>query len=485
MRSQTPIALLTAFATALSVLACSDPVPGARQEIVDGRFSHWPDAAEADAWRIDGDATLTLDSGHLEIRAIGDDTAGAVSLVPLVPQRTYRFSLRHRGGAGQAAITVDDLGSRLVLDLPASSGWSTVERELVPDRDGVRVRLLDHPADSSALSVDDVSMVLPSEGAVHHEPPIRILTVAHAETDVITAERYWERRTNLERMVDQLETHGLRLTLLVSGPFAEWALHEGDAAFYASLQDRGHEIGTYVFPLYWSEPLEWSLGPIFDEGMPPLLFADHRSWVDQLVAPQTNRTVCAYAPIEQMPLLMEGHGFVMDLASVAVTAEEGSSRESVAWQYLGHHPHHPFRPADLAVEGMELAGDRDAPYVTVGHAAQVGRDEAHGAPCLVSDYERIFDQMLDRWLAHRRAPAAEGEDLVWTFGLLHNLAYGETYDDEFVSLLELLSERALDATTEDGAPIATAATASELYTEFIAWEADHPDETGFSFTLPP
>ena len=482
---RTPRCLATVLAATLTMAACSDPVPGAREQIVDGRFYHWPDADEADAWRLDGDATLRSRSGALEIRADGDDPAGAVTLVPLVPFEDYRFRFEHKGGAGQVAITYDDLGSRLLVDVPESSGWRREERELIPRRDGVRIRFLDHPGDGDALTIDDVSVVLPSTGAVHHEPPIRILVVAHAETDVLTSDRYWERRGNLERMVEQLESFGLRLTLLVSGPYAEWVIHEEDVAFYAQLQGRGHEIGTYVFPLYWAEPLDWVLGPIFDEGMPDQLFADHRGWVDELIDPADNRIVCAYAPMEQMPQLMVNHGFVMDLASVAVTAEEGSSRESVAWSYLGHHPHHPFRPADRAVEGMELAGDRSAPYVTVGHAAQVGRDEAHGAPCLVEDYERIFEQTLDRWTAHRRAPAAAEEDLVWTFGLLHNLAHGETYNDEFVSLLEILSDRALSVTTEDGDPIATSATASELHAEFVEWEHSHPDQAGFSFTLPP
>ena len=475
-----PIAVTVAF----TMVACGDPVPGAREQIVDGRFSHWPDAAEADAWRLDGDAILQSRSDHLEIHAHGDVSAGAVTLVPLVPDEAYRFRFNHKGGAGQVAITYDDLGSRLLIDVPESREWSAIERDLVPHRDGVRVRFLDHP-DDRTLSIDDVSLVLPSAGSAHHEPPIRILVVAHAETDVITSDRYWERRANLERIAGQLESYGLRLTLLVSGPYAEWAIHEEDVAFYAALQGRGHEIGTYVFPLYWAEPLDWALGPIFDEGMPDLLFSDHRGWVDELVGPPNNRVVCAYSPMEQMPQLMVNHGFVMDLASVAVTTEEGSSRESVAWSYLGHHPHHPFRPADRAVEGMELAGDREAPYVTVGHAAQVGREEAHGAPCLVEDYERIFDQTLDRWTAHRRAPAGDGDDLIWTFGLLHNLAHGETYNDDFVALLESLSDRALNATTEDGDPIATAATASEVYAEFIAWEANHHDAPGFSFTLPP
>jgi len=467
------------------VVACGDPVPGAIEQIVDGRFDHWPDSDEADAWRIDGDATLQAGSGRLEVLADGSQPAGAVTLVPVTPGRTYRFGFEHRGGAGQVTITYDDLGSRLVLDVPPSSSWVRVERELLPERDGVRIRFLDRPSDGRSLEVDDVSLALPSSGTVHHEPPIRILVVSHAETDVLTSDRYWERRGNLERMATELETHELRLTLLLSGPYAEWALHEDDAAFYEDLLDRGHEIGTYVFPLYWDGPLEWSLGPIFDEGMPDQLFADHRGWVDQLIEPQLNRTVCAYAPIDQMPRLMVDHGFVMDLASVAVTSEEGSSRESVAWRYIGHHPHHPFRPADRAVEGMELAGDRDAPYITLGHAAQVGRDEAHGTPCLVEDYERIFAQMLDRWTAHRRAPASAEDDLVWAFGMLHNLTHGGTYGDEFTSLLEILSERALNATAEDGAPIATPATASQLHAEFLQWEAAHPDATGFSFTLPP
>jgi len=486
VRKRASLAVTAGFIVAAVLTSCTDPIPGRREEVIDGRFAHWPTGlAEGDAWRLDGDAELDGSSGDLDIHATGAADAGAFSMVPTVPDRDYLLALEHSGGPGRVEVTLDDLGSTSVVDLPHATTKQEVTASIRPQRDGIRMRFLDLAGDDSILHIDRVSVASHDLGTSYHEPPIRILVVMHAETDVLSAERYWERRETIADTAALLEDHGLELTLLASGTFAEWALHENDRAFYIDLQQRGHEVGTYVFPLYRVDELSWEVGDIFEDGMADREWADHRGWVDLLVPPETNTTVCAYAPMEQMPTLMVDHGFQLDLSSVAVAVEGGASRESVAWDYLGHHPHHPYRPADTAVAGEELAGDPSGPYVTIGHAAQVGRDDAHGAPCNVGDYQRIFGQMLDRWTAHQRAPATEARDRVWVFGVLHNSKQGEAFGDDLVEFVEHLSEEVLGQTTAEGNPIATGATAAEVLAEYLQWEEDHPSAPGFSFTLPP
>ena len=486
MRKRANRAVTAGFIVALLLTSCADPIPGRREEVIDGRFARWPDGpVEGDAWRLDGDAELDGAGGALDLRAIGSADAGAVTMVPVVPDREYLLALEHSGGPGRVEVTLDDLGSTSVVDLPHSTTQQAITASLRPQRDGIRLRVLDLAGDDSTLHVDRVSVAKHDLGTTYSEPPIRILVVTHAETDVLSSDRYWERRETIAATAALLEDHGLNLTLLASGTFAEWALHENDRDFYVDLQQRGHEVGTYVFPLYRVGELQWEVGDIFDDGMPDTEWADHRSWVDQIVPPETNTTVCAYAPIVQMPSLMVDHGFSLDLSSVAVTQEGGASRESVAWDYLGHHPHHPYRPADLGGTGQELASDPTGPYVTIGHAAQVGRSDAHGAPCGVDDYERIFGQMLDRWTAHQRAPAAPDRDRVWVFGVLHNSKQGEDFGADLQEFVEHLSDEVLGQTSDEGNLIATGATASEVLAEYLQWEVDHPDDPGFSFTLPP
>jgi hypothetical protein len=492
MKSRRPdpiwIPPLIAMCIAFTGLSCTeDPLPGTREQIIDGRFARWPGsgALEGDAWRLDGEASLTNPSGHLRMHASVDTDGGAQTLVPVTPGIGYELSLRHKGGDGTLEVVLDDDGQRLTAELPASAAWTTVQASITPGRDGLRIRLLDAADGVEALQVDDVSLGRPALGEHQHEPPIQILTVVHAATDVGNADRYWERREALAAMAETMEAHGLRLTVLLSGPHAEWAWSLDDREFYVELQQRGHEIGTYVFPLYRTGHLAWESGDIFEPGMADAEWADHRAMVDELVDPATNRAVCAYAPMGDMAALMERHGFAIDLASVAVNELGGRSRESVAWSYLGHHPHHPFRPADRAVEGEELAADPGAPYASVGHAAQIGRSEAHGAPCELEDYQRIFSQLVDRWTAHQRVGAAEGDDLPWVFGAIHSPSQHEQFGSEFEAWLDHLSETALDATTPEGNVIAEGATASEVLAAFEAWELDHPGESAFSFTLPP
>ena len=482
------LARVAALALCAAVpLSCEDPVQAGREQVIDGRFARWPDDGdEADAWRIDGAAELSVPGtvGHLVIRAVADDDAGTATLVPTTPYLPLELSLRHRGGAGRLEIDLDDGGAPLTAELPATDSWIQLRATLRPLRDGIRLRLLDRPGDDRPLRVDDVHLVEPSSGDVAHEPPIRILLVVHAESDIGSPERYWERRETLAGLAELAEAHGLPLTIQLSGAFAEWAIWEDDTGFYGDLLDRGHEIGTYVFPVYHEAHLDWEQGNIFEAGMADREWRDHAGWVDQLVGADVNRTATAYAPMAEMPRLMDEYGFDLDLASVAVTEEGGTSRESVAWGYLGHHPHHPFRPADEAVQGREYAGNPDAGYVSIGHAAQVGRGMAHGTPCGVEDYQRIFGLLLDRWTAHRAAPAGEGDDLVWVFGGLQNLKQTDGYGEDLAELLEHLDQVALGADI-DGSRVASGATASDVLEEFEDWEGAHPDAPGFSFTLPP
>ena len=115
-----------------------------------------------------------------------------------------------------------------------------------------------------------------------------------------------------------------------------------------------------------------------------------------------------------MPALMAAHGFELDLSSAAINSPGGTSREAVPWHYLGHHPHHPFRPADSARDGSELQGDPPGPYVTITHAAQVGRADAHGAPdksqprCVERAPERL--QVALQNLERQRARGAYSSD---------------------------------------------------------------------------
>jgi len=464
-----------------------EPVPGAIEHVIDGGFDHWPATAAqgGDAWKLQGSATLTVPQSNrrLAIRASGSEAAGTQAHIPVIPGRQLRLTLRHRGGAGRLELDLDDSSDSRVTDLPAADGWTTLETDLTPARDGIALRLLDLPGDNKVLKVDDVSLTESAAGNSRYEPPIRVLLVVHAKSPN-DEETYWQRRSDLDEVVALAESHGLRLTLLLNGPFAEWAANLDDGPYYTSLQERGHEIGTHIEATYHEAHMDWEAADMFAEGMADQEWGDHRRWVDELVDPGQNTTVAAYAPVEQMATLMAGHGFELDLSSAAINTPAGASREAVPWHYLGHHPHHPFRPADSAVDGQELLGDPSAPYISVTHAAQVGRSDAHGAPCYEEDYRRLFQQQLRRWTAHQRVASADGQDQVWVFGILHHLGQHENHAEDLEALLAAVEELALTAITDEGNPVATGATAADVSEEYRQWEIDHPDEPGFSFTLP-
>ena len=482
-----PIALLPMAALLLATAGCEEPIPGGIEHVIDGGFDHWPStqAQGGDAWKLSGSATLSVPQSTLRlvIRTSGDEAAGTQTQIPVTPDRDVQLTLRHRGGAGRLELDLDEDGEPWSMELPASDGWTTVETDLLPTRDGIALRLLDHPGDDRALKVDDVSLTESSPGDSRYEPPIRILLVIHAKSPN-DEETYWQRRGDLEQIVALAESHDLRLTLLLNGPFAEWAVNLEDGAYYAQLLERGHEIGTHIEATFQEAHVDWEAADMFDDGVADREWGDHRRWVDELVDPLENTTTAAYAPVSQMAALMATHGFELDLSSAAINVPDGNSREAVPWHYLGHHPHHPFRPADSVVEGQELQGDTLAPYVTITHAAQVGRSDAHGAPCDEEDYRRLFQQQLRRWTAHQRAATTDGRDRVWVFGIAHHLGQHDDRAPDLEALLDSLDELALSAVTDEGNPVATGATGREVLEEYRQWEVDHPEEPGFSFTLP-
>ncbi|MCK6529297.1 hypothetical protein L6R50_17655 [Myxococcota bacterium] len=463
------------------------------EQVIAGDFDLWPgdlpEGAGGEVWTPWNGGALSRIGGsanpYLRVDAAGESEGGASCRIPTGPGLTYHFDLLHRGGPGEVRLVPAGGAPAVTVPLPAARGWTAARATFDAPSDGVSLVLVDAPGDD-ALDVDDVSLRLPPSGdGAAAEPPILLVLVVHIEPELDSEEEYGAWLEDLRWLRDAAEARGMKLTVLSSGSFMEWALERGDAPEIAALVDRGHEVGTHAHGVARSAEGRWHPVNIQDPENARAQWGDARAAVDAVVGPERNRSMCAYADQALMPGLMEEFGFTLDVSSVVTPWEEGPSREATGWHWLGHHPHHPFRPVHDGVEGHLLRADPGGPYVSFQHLAQIGQPESHGTPTDLDDYRRQLGYLAERRDSKVAMGGAGGIELPWVFGVLTHLGVLDgDIESDLVAFLDDLERDWLLAEDEGGGARMRSATAQEVLSAFLSWEAAHPDTNAFSFALP-
>lgn len=488
-------------ATVLVLSAGAMSGPGCRgdaeyegfEQVIAGDFDLWPgdlpEGAGGEVWTPWSGGALSRIAGsanpYLRVEAAGEAEGGASCRIPTGPGLTYDLDLVYRGGPGEVRLVPAGGAPTSTLALPAAGSWTATRTTFDSPSDGASIILLDAPGDD-ALDVDDVSLRLPPSGdGADVEPPILLVLVVHIEPELDSEEEYGAWLEDLRWLRDAAEARSMKLTVLSSGSFMEWVLERGDAAEIAGLVDGGHEVGTHAHGVARSPEGRWHPVNIQDPENARDQWGHARAAVDAVVGPERNRSMCAYADQALMPDLMAEFGFTMDVSSVVTPWEGGSSREAMGWHWLGHHPHHPFRPVHDGVEGHLLRADPTGPYVSFQHLAQIGQPESHGLPTDLEDYRRQLRYLADRRDSKVAMGGAGGIELPWVFGILtHAGVVGGEIESDLLALLDELEADWLLAEDAGGGARMRSATAQEVLAAFLEWEASHPDTNAFSFALP-
>ncbi len=465
------------------------------EQVIDGSFDQWPDQlpedAEGEVWTPVRGGAFTRKSvsiqPYLSVDAgVATDSGGARTRIPTVPGASYQLELTWKGGPGEVQlVAAGEEADPEVRSLARAGDWTHFSAAYIAPSQGVSLRLMDK-AGGDRLDVDDLSLRLlpPVEGTVQGEPSVQFVFVVHIEPEVDSEDEYQAWWSDLDWLKGECESRGIPMTVLSNGKFMEWTADAGDEGKVQALLSAGHEVGTHAHAVHKNEEGDWVAMDTYVPEIAEDQWSDARAAVDALVGEENNRTVAIYAAAEFMPGLMKEFGFTLDLSSVVTQEQGGTTREVAAWQWLGHHPHHPFRPADSLVAGEGLLAEASAPYVSMLHMAQIGYPESHGIPCEPADYQRQLAYLLERRQSKADLFEEPGEDLPWVFGLLtHVGVFGDGVDTDLLEFLDWLEAEHLNPGTGGEADV-EAVTAQTMLASFHAWELEHPGETPFSFVLP-
>ncbi len=319
---------------------------------------------------------------------------------------------------------------------------------------------------------------------VQYEPPINIVFIIHEDPMQDTTE-YPTHLAFLQWLEEQSMTrpYQFKLTTLMGGDFAEYAIHMGDQPFFDLLESEGHQLGTHAHPRIQVAPLTWidvdqstyRYGvPFYDPLMTAQIWSDNTYWINQLTA--DNRAMCAF------PFLCSTEGSLM--TQFGFVSDPGNRSEK-GLDYFGHLVRHPFRPGSDNRLGHELEEDLGNPFIYIDHYAQIGNENAHGYNCTEPVMEEALDACYQEWLAAEMTPGDSLDYKVWTFGFLTHLwLYSPYYEDQISTFLDYIEANYVDHYTPRGNLIAKYSTVAEVVEEYTAWETTHPGESSFSYIHP-
>ncbi len=279
---------------------------------------------------------------------------------------------------------------------------------------------------------------------------------------------YETSREELKWLLKFADSYGVKLTALFNGFYPQLALRKGELDPLRELAEK-HEIGTHAHSLCYDESKEeW-----YRCGKPERWFSDAKRFVDEVlkVVGGENRVMCAmferghYGEEDQ---LMRKYGFTVGLGN----------RPEIALNYLGHIVWNPWRAKCSNDYGHSLEWDPSVSFVSIDHRAQIGSVTSHGGVDSRSDtLKRQFLLSFVEWKVNE----LEGDDRVWSWGVVHHPNYGSRYNADIEDFFGWLNEHFIGKTTPRGDLIAKYATASEVADAFISWERSHPGEPSFSY----
>jgi hypothetical protein len=329
-----------------------------------------------------------------------------------------------------------------------------------------------------------------AKGEPDYEPPIDVFMVLHIDpvmdTDVgvfkVTNDVYQKTKTEILWLKDEAESHGMRFTALFNGWYPQEALALDDLDQFRALLDAGHEIGTHAHRLTYDAAQDvWiarvdELTASYDHVLAEQTWADAYNYVDEMLstigAQGQNKTVCAVA------FKNSDEGVLMDEFGFTIAA--GQRGES-AINYFGHIIWNPWRVTSSDAGGHSLEEDLSTKFLSIPHLAQIGiKGGVHGSDLSLEQIQRRFLMLYTEWLSRERTGA---EDKVWTFGFVYHPEDGDVHNQALADFLDWLDTYFIGKTSPYGNVIAQYATTGDIEEQYLAWEAQHPNTSSFSYVV--
>jgi hypothetical protein len=328
-------------------------------------------------------------------------------------------------------------------------------------------------------------------GEPDYEPPINIYFVLHIDpimdlggaTFKVEPRMYTRTRDEIDWLVDEAARHGLRFTALYNGWYPKWALDNNEAAQFATIVEAGHEVGSHAHRLTYDPALDTWFNrveetdrfgrPNYDYEITRQCWYEADRYMDEVLTSAgvvgQNQTMCAYPfKCSDEDTLMREFGFTIASGN---RSEQGD-------KYFGHIVWNPWRPAASDEPGDELLEDLGADFVAIDHLAQIGSSESHGRDLTVPQLQRRFLMLYAEWLFRERTGA---DDRVWVFGFNHHPNHADRYNADITEFLAWLDEHFVGKVSPHGHTIARYATAGDIAQQYIAWEAERPGTSSFSY----
>jgi len=313
-------------------------------------------------------------------------------------------------------------------------------------------------------------------------PPIYVLFVLHFDPPATggptkyfdvegsaCVDNYERSRDELVWLLDFARNYGVKMTALFNGYYPQLALRRGELDPLRRLINEGHEIGTHAHRLCYDETNDrWFTCPDPDKW-----FADAKKAVDDVlkVVGGQNRVMCAMFNRGQYEMeddLMAKYGYDIGLGN----------RPEIFLSRFGHIVWNPWRARCSDDPARALEWDHTVGFVSIDHRAQIGSTTSHGGVDSRSDtLKRMFLMVFVEWKVHEM----NGEDKIWSWGVVHHPNYGDRYNSHIEDFFSWLSQYFIGKTTPRGNVIAVYATASEVADAYYAWESKHPGEVPFSY----
>ena len=319
----------------------------------------------------------------------------------------------------------------------------------------------------------------PAVSTASFERPIDLVFKVHIEPQT-HLEGYKKRRDDVEAVRQLAELYGLKLTIHGNGEFWQFAREQGDEPVVRKWLSSGHTIGPHMHSVYCNPDGQhaWknaSPGETKDTAFVDDLWKDHERELKALLPDLT---------------FSEATPFDANLApGVARMTERGyttlgGGREEVSEQWLGHHPHHPWR-----IGGTYLEEDLASKVVLVSHYAQFTEADTHGPDSVFADQSLAHHKVgflqiyLNRLYAERTGDSA---DKVWVYGFLtHDNKSSADMRTELEKFIAWVTTNfGKGKTSSRGNVILKPSTLTDVYGDYVAWEKEHPSTSSFDVKTP-
>ncbi|MCD4775216.1 MAG: T9SS type A sorting domain-containing protein [Candidatus Aegiribacteria sp.] len=313
-----------------------------------------------------------------------------------------------------------------------------------------------------------MTIICSTSSANPNEPPINIIFDVHNEPMGI-GPNYLQRREEVNWLRDIALFYGAKLSLQSNGEYMEFCLENGHQNDFLQYLSAGFDIGTHTHLVTYEGPHNW-----IDHYGEPLTFdlvnqiiGDAEMFVDSVIGAENNYSLCTMTGKAYIDTMMQIHQFDF----VTGPGEEG-------YFYFGHQAWNPFRPATWENSGA-CEEDLTTQFITIPHLPQINEpDNTHGMYLLLPQMKRRFLMIYIEWLSRVRNNA---NDKIWVWGFNTHPCMNFQHRGAIEEMLDWLNESFINHTIVAGDTIAVYASSSEIYQQYLDWEAVNPGVSSFNY----